>query len=165
MELKGVETAGHPEAAARAVGKYALVAHMDMHTTNYYDTLIEVADDCPVNVAVVPPLRGDKKSVANLQFDMVVPHPYQFTSDDVLFEVYAQRQDLTDSEKEEARSKFFSKGQPCFRASPLPKRYGWGVHSDAAGKIALVGIESDDYRKLVNDKNLQRTKAMRSKKA
>lgn len=134
-----------------------------MHSTNYYDTLIEVADDCPVSVAEVPP-EGNKKSVANLQFDMVQQHPYQFTSDDVLFEIFAQKQDLVDSEKQEARSKFFSKGQPCFRASPLPKRYGWGVHSDGEGKIALVSVESEDYRKLSNDQNLQHTKAMRSKR-
>ncbi len=136
-----------------------------MHTTNYYSTLIEVADDCPAEVAEMPTSKGDKKSVANLQFDMVRQHPYQFTSDDVLFEVYAQKQDLTDSERVEARNTFFSKGQPCFRASPLPKRYGCGVHSDAAGKMALVAIESDDYQKLADDKNIQHTKAMRSKKA
>lgn len=136
-----------------------------MHTTNYYDTLIEVADDCPTDVAQVPPLKGEKNSMANRQFDMVRQHPYQFTSDDVLFEVYAQKQDLAKSQKEEARSIFFSKGQPCFRASPLPKRYGWGIHSDATGKVALVAVESADYQKLASDKNIQHTKAMRSKRA
>lgn len=136
-----------------------------MHSTNYYDTFIEVANDCPTEVAEIPPLKGDKKSVANSQFDMVRRHPYQFTSDDVLFEVYAQKHDLADNEKTEARNTFFSKGQPCFRASPLPKRYGWGVHSDAEGKIALVGVESDEYQKLAHDPNIQHTKAMRSKRA
>lgn len=103
--------------------------------------------------------------MANRQFDMVRQHPYQFTSDDVLFEVYAQKQDLTGNDKTEARNTFFSKGQPCFRASPLSKRYGWGIHSDAAGKIALVAVESDDYQKIVADESLQHTKAMRSKRA
>ncbi|WP_373512680.1 DUF6157 family protein [Persicitalea sp.] len=136
-----------------------------MHTTNYYNILIEVADDCPVKVAEAPPIKGNRKSVANLQFEMVQKHPYQFTSDDVLFDIFAQRQDLSESEREEARKKFFSKGQPCFRASPLPKRYGWGVHSDAKGKIALLAVESGEYQKLVDDKNTQHTKAMRSKRA
>ena len=136
-----------------------------MHTTNYYNTLIEVADDCPVEAAEVPPLKGEKKSVANLQFEIVRGNPYKFTSDEVLFDVFTQRQDLAHSEREEARSKFFSKGQPCFRASPLPKRYGWGVHSDAEGKIALLAVESEEYQKLAKDENLQHTKAMRSKRA
>ncbi len=26
---------------------------------------------------------------------------------------------------------FFSKGQPCLRASDLGKKYGWGIHSDS----------------------------------
>ncbi|GHB68807.1 hypothetical protein GCM10007390_22840 [Persicitalea jodogahamensis] len=136
-----------------------------MHTTNYYDTFIEIADDCPVGRAEVPPIKGGKKSAANLQFELVHQNPYQFTSDDVVFEVFAQKQDLTDSEKEEGRNAFFSKGQPCFRASPLPKRYGWGIHSDAEGKIALVAVESDDYQKLAENKKLKHTKAMRSKRA
>ena len=136
-----------------------------MHTTNYYNTLIEVADDCPVEGAEVPPLKGEKKSVANLQFEMVRTNPYKFTSDEVLFEIFAQRQDLTESERAEARGKFFSKGQPCFRASPLPKRYGWGVHSDSEGRIALVAVESEEYQKLASDKIIQHTKAMRSKRA
>ena len=40
-----------------------------------------------------------------------------------------------------ARKQFFSKGQPCFRASPLTKQLGWGVHCDKNGKVALYGIE------------------------
>ncbi len=136
-----------------------------MHSTNYYDTLIEVADDCLVEVAEVPPLKGEKKSVANLQFELVRQHAYQFTSDDVMFEVFAQKKDLAESEREEARNQFFSKGQPCFRASPLPKRYGWGVHSDAQGKIALLAVESEEYQKLADDESIQHTKAMRSKRA
>jgi hypothetical protein len=39
-----------------------------MTTTNYYDTFIEVADDCPIAAAEVPPLKKDTPSVANLQF-------------------------------------------------------------------------------------------------
>ncbi len=136
-----------------------------MHTTNYYDTFIEVADDCPVSRAEVPPSRAGQKSAANLQFEIVHRNPYQFTSDDVLFEVFARKHDLAGSEKEEGRNVFFSKGQPCFRASPLPKKYGWGVHSDTEGKIALVAVESDNYQKLAEDKNLRHTKAMRSKRA
>jgi hypothetical protein len=34
------------------------------------------------------------------------------------------------------------------RASMLPKKYGWGVHSDAEGRLALVAVGSDSYRRL-----------------
>ena len=50
------------------------------------------------------------------------------------------------------------------RSSPLSKRYGWGVHSDAEGKIAIYALESDDYRKLCKDNKLEHKKAMRLKR-
>ncbi len=134
------------------------------HTTNYTDTFIAIADDCVATAGEPPPAKSDAKSVAALQFDMLHKHPYQYTSDDVLFEVYALRNDVTEGERNAAREQFFSKGQACFRASPLAKRYGWGVHSDAAGKIALYGCETEAYKKLLHDKNLKQVKAMKSKR-
>ena len=110
----------------------------------------------------VPPVKGDNKTAANIQFEMVKQHPYTYTSDDVLFAVYAQKNDLTKSELKKAREQFFSKGQPCFRASPLTKRYGWGVHSDENGKIALYGCETEAYKKFSADKKVTVVKAMKS---
>ncbi len=135
-----------------------------MHTTNYQNTFIEVAEDCPAAVGEMPPMKGDTKTVANIQFDLVRQNPYQFSSDDVFFQVYAERNDLIDSELASAREHFFSKGQPCFRASPLTKRYGWGVHSNAEGKIAIYGCETSDYQRLVEDQTLKVVKAMKSRR-
>ncbi len=137
---------------------------MKMHTTNYTNTFIASAEDCPATIGEVPPLKGDKKTVANLQFALISKNPYAYTSDDVFFQVFADRNDLTQAEYKEARQKFFSKGQPCFRASPLTKRYGWGVHSDQEGRIALYGCETDQYEKLSSDKTLKVAKAMKSGK-
>lgn len=138
---------------------------MKQHSTNYYDTLIEPAEDCPVHESTVPPMKGSKKSVANLQYEMLHGHPYEYSSDDVLFGVFAQRKAVPDAEISAARATYFSKGQPCFRASPLTKRYGWGVHSNTDGKIALVAQHSDDYQTLLNDASVTKKKAMRSKRA
>lgn len=137
---------------------------MKIHTTNYANTFIEIAEDCPVSRSEIPPLKGDKKSVATMQFEMLDKNPYKFTSDDVLFQVFADRKDLTKNEYETERAKFFSKGQPCFRASPLTKRYGFGIHSDDTGKIAMYGVETEEYAKFVTDKSIEKVKAMRSKR-
>ena len=137
---------------------------MKIHTTNYINTFIEVAEDCPATQGEVPPVKGDAKTVANLQFDLISKNPYKFTSDDVLFQVYADRNDLVKEEYEEARNSYFSKGQACLRASPLTKRYGWGVHSNKDGKIALFGCETSEYKKLSKDKALKIVKAMKSSK-
>ncbi|RYY37444.1 MAG: hypothetical protein EOP46_02570 [Sphingobacteriaceae bacterium] len=136
-----------------------------MHTTNYYDTFIEVADDSPVIAAEIPPQKGDSKTIAGLQFDMLIEHPYHYSSDDVVFGVYAAKNHITKKDEAEERGKFFSKGQPCLRSSPLSKRYGWGIHNNAEGKIAVYAVESDEYKIFASDRNLKHVKAMRSKRA
>jgi hypothetical protein len=137
---------------------------MKIHTTNYTNTFIEVADDCPATSGEVPPTKGDTKTVASIQFEMVSKNPYKFTSDDILFQVFADRNNLTNSEYQKAREQFFSKGQPCFRASALTKRYGWGVHYDKDGKMAIFGVESAEYEQYSKNKSLKVVKAMRSGK-
>lgn len=137
---------------------------MKVHTTNYNDTFIVVADDCPATKGEVPSTKNDKKSVANIQYDILSNNPYKYSSDDVLFQVHAERNDLTESEFEEAREWFFSKGQPCFRASPLTKRYGWGIHYNKEGKMALFGCETEEYEDFSGDQSLKVLKAMKSRK-
>lgn len=137
---------------------------MKVHSTNYFNTLVEIADDCPIDSSEMPPLKGDKKTVANLQFEMLYEHDYKYTSDEVLFGVFAIRKQFSKAEMEEERRAFFSKGQACFRASPLTKRYGWGIHSNSEGKIALIEVNSKEYKKLQVDTNVKKVKAMRSKR-
>ena len=136
-----------------------------MNSTNYFNTFIEIAEDCSATKGELPPVKGDKKSVANLQFEMLSQHPYEFTSDDVLFTVFALKNDIPPADWAVQRELYFAKGQPCFRASPLTKTYGWGIHSNAEGKIAMVGVESEAYQKFVADKSVVKKKAMRSKRA
>jgi len=138
---------------------------MKVHTTNYFDTFIQVAEDSQAKTGEVPPMKGSEKTVANIQFEMICNQPYRYTSDDVLFETYATRQGFDKSELAAEREKFFSKGQPCLRASPLTKRYGWGVHSNSEGKVALYSRDSEEYEKFSTDAKVETVKAMRSKRA
>jgi Family of unknown function (DUF6157) len=137
---------------------------MKTHTTNYFNSFIEIAEDCPTATGEVPPTKTNAPTAATIQYEMLIKHPYKYTSDDILFQVFADKNDLTQSEYEEARQQFFSKGQPCFRASPLTKRYGWGVHYNEEGKMAIVSSESTEYKTFVKDKNLKVLKAMKSSK-
>jgi Family of unknown function (DUF6157) len=118
---------------------------MKLHSTNYINTFLVIADDCTIQFGTVPPLKGDNRTAANIQFDMIINHPYQYTSDDVLFQVFAVKNELTKKEYLEARATYFSKGQPCFRASAITKRYGWGMHHNEEGKIAIFGCETKEY--------------------
>jgi hypothetical protein len=44
---------------------------MKQHTTNYENTFISVSEDCPAIYAEVPPVKGDKRTTANIQFEMI----------------------------------------------------------------------------------------------
>ena len=135
---------------------------MKTHTTNYYDTFIEIAEDTKADFGEKPKSKGEKMTVAEMQFEMISRNPYRFTSDEVLFEIFAERNDISETEKENARNEYFSKGQACFRASPLTKTYGFGVHFDAEGKMAIYPMESEQYENFLNDKSVKKLKAMRS---
>ena len=135
-----------------------------MHTTNYFDTFIAVAEDTSAVGPIEPPLRATP-SVADLTYRMIAENPYRFTSDDVIFEVWADRRALPADQRDSARAEFFAKGQPCLRSSDLGKRYGWGVHSDAEGRVALVPLGTDEYARLAaGEGGVKVTRAMRSKR-
>jgi hypothetical protein len=136
---------------------------MKIHSTNYFDTFIEVAEDTKADSGTKPPTK-DKKTVAEMQYELIANNPYQYTSDDIFFQVFADRNDLVQDEYEQAREAFFSKGQPCFRASPLTKTYGFGIHSNSEGKIALFGAETNEYQQFVANPKIKKVKAMKSGK-
>jgi hypothetical protein len=136
---------------------------MKIHSTNYFDTFIEVAEDTKADFGTVPPTK-EKKTVAEMQYELVAKNPYKFSSDDIFFQVFADRNDLTKAEYEKAREQFFSKGQPCFRASPLTKTYGFGIHCDKNGKVALYGMETEEYQSFLTDTKIKKVKAMKSSK-
>lgn len=131
-----------------------------VNSTNYFDVLIEVAEDTKATSGTVPPIRGTGKSVANYEYELVSKSPYKYTSDDIFFLVYAERNEISKSKKE--RELYFSKGRPCFRASPLTKTYGWGVHSNKDGKVAIFAVESKEYLKMLKDIKIEKRKAMRN---
>ncbi|MGN8026748.1 DUF6157 family protein [Microbacterium sp. 22242] len=136
---------------------------MAEHTTNYTSTFIEVAEDCPADHAQEPP-AGETPTIAELHYRMIADHPFQHTSDDVIFATWALRRGIDPSDAA-ARTAFFAKGQACLRASPLGKRYGWGVLSDADGRVTLVPRESEEYALLAADPALGHTRAMRAKRS
>ena len=137
---------------------------MKTHSTNYFNTFIQVADDCPAAVAQTPQAKKGQSTIAQMQYQIVENKPYQFTSDDVLFDVYANKNNLNSEALEQARKDFFSKGHPCFRTSPLAKRFGFGIHANSEGKIAIYAIETKEYEQFLKNPEIKKVKAMRNSK-
>lgn len=90
--------------------------------------------------------------------------PAQVNSDDLIFDIHAQRKELLEGELAEKREKFYSKGQACLRTSPLAKTYGWGIYYDAEGKIRLIDSATEEYQKMLKDDSIKKLPAMRSSK-
>lgn len=143
-----------------------------MDRVDYADTFIAVADDSAATEGTVPPSAPDNPSVAARSFQLVSEHPYRYTSGDVIFTVFADRRGIPEHERSAARDEFYSRSQACLRSSDLGKRYGWGIHADADGRIALIGVETAEYAQFVSGQRrnasgapLRLTKAMRSSRA
>lgn len=138
---------------------------------NYYNTFIKVSSDCPVASASVPVARGGSKTVPVIEYELLSGSPYGYTQEEVLFEVYLRHKGIPAAEvkarRAELRAEFFGKPHACLRASALPKRYGWGIHFDPEGKVALVPMESEAYRRFLasEDAGVTVLAAMRSRRA
>jgi hypothetical protein len=136
---------------------------MKTHTTNYTNTFIMVAVDTTAFHGEIPKTKGEAITIAKMQYDILKNNPYKFTSDEVLLQIFAERNQLTDIDL--AIEIFFSKGQPCFRTSALAKTYGWGIHFNDDAKVAIYGMETKEYDDFLNNKNINKVKAIQSKRS
>ena len=135
---------------------------------NYYNTFIAVAPDTSVKIGTVPVARAGKKSIAVLEYELISAEPYTYTQEEVQFAVHVQRQSVPPAELRarqiELWDEFFSKPIACMRASPLPKSYGWGLHFNEEGKVALVAVGSPEYERLSSSDAIEQTRALRSRR-
>ncbi len=136
---------------------------------NYFNTFIAAAEDTKATAGVIPKPGKKGPSVAEVQYELLAERPFGRTQEDVLFLTWLRRNHdeaaLAEDEIAELRRQFYSKGQPCLRASPLTKTHGWGVLFDSEGKAALVSMDSPDYAENAARTDLKQLKAMRSKRA
>jgi hypothetical protein len=135
------------------------------------DTFVLVAPDCPGRTSVVPAVKeGAKPPVHAIQYELLADHPYRYTLEELIYEVHTRHKGIPPEELANSGTRIwdelFQKNHPCMRASMLPKKYGWGVHYDHDGKLALYGMESEEYRRFAQTAEgpLQLVYAMRSKR-
>lgn len=132
--------------------------------TGYTDTFITIAPDCPATAGTAPKMAA---SIAGLEHALLTAMPYRLTGDELLFAVHLRHKGICedDGALDAIRTAFFARPHPCLRASMLPKRYGWGVYYDGAGRIALYGAETADYRLFAARGDLKIIPAMRNRRS
>ena len=79
---------------------------MKIHTTNHKETLIEVEDDCPATIVEALPTKRRSKIICKYSVGYFEHYPYKFTSGNILFQVYGERNQLTGKELKKAREHF-----------------------------------------------------------
>jgi hypothetical protein len=135
---------------------------------NYVDAFITIAPDSTAACGLAPPARGEAKTIPAIEYELLSKRPYFYTQEELQFAVHLQREGITPAQLKAKRkqlwAEFFSKPRACLRGSALPKKYGWGLHFDEQGRIALVGVETPAYKKLSASKTLKVMAALRSKK-
>jgi hypothetical protein len=55
-----------------------------MKDMNYYNTFIQVSEDCPASAAIIPKAKGESKTIPVIQYEMISNHPYQYTQECVI---------------------------------------------------------------------------------
>lgn len=115
-----------------------------MERVDYVDTFI-AATDSSARVGTPPPLNAENPSVAALTYRLIAENPYGLTSGDVIFTIHAERGGIPPERRAAARVEFYGKSRACLRASPLGKRFGWGIHADERGRLALYSVDSTEY--------------------
>ena len=121
-----------------------------MERVDYVDNFIAVAEDSGAEKGTPPPFKPENPSIAARTYRMIIEHPYEYTSGDVIFTVFADRNGIAEVDRAAARADFYSRSRACLRSSDLPKRYGWGIHADARGRVALYGVDTPEYAKFVS---------------
>ncbi len=126
-----------------------------MKDMGYTDTFIQVAADCPAPRGEVPAGKRERKPIHVLQYELLSAHPYRFTHADLLYEVHVRHKAIAPAELKTRgpaiRKELLEKPHPCLRACLLPKKYGWGVHYNEQGRIALYARESEAYHRFTQE--------------
>ncbi|MCZ6618264.1 MAG: DUF6157 family protein, partial [Gammaproteobacteria bacterium] len=78
---------------------------------NYVSTFISIASDSPAATAGVPTMRGKRKSIHLIQYELITENPYKYTQEDVLWITHTVHKSIPPSKATaSARSDFFAKG-------------------------------------------------------
>ena len=130
---------------------------MAKRETPYTNMLVTVAPDSTANEAVEPPLlKNGKATEARAIWEILLREPYKWLWSELILKV---RQDAGKT----SVARIIKDATDGLLSSQLPKKYGWGINHDEEGRVALVAVDSDEYKKLESDPKVKKIHAFRNK--
>jgi len=130
----------------------------------YINSFITASEDSGTFHSVVPQPHGERIPLHLIQYNLLVHHPYYYDHNSLIFEVYliqkGKSADMAQDERKQLWDELFSKNHPCMRNSLLVTKYGFGVHYNHDGKMALYPIESNEYKQWAADPAIHKIKGM-----
>ena len=113
------------------------------------NTLITIAASSS-KTSVIPASKSKKETVKEVVYRVLKENPYQLKQNDLFYEVHINQLKKTKALKLETYK---------LQRSELCALLGWGIHGDQEGKLALVPVESSEYKELLNNTNINKKKA------
>jgi hypothetical protein len=116
---------------------------------NRRNALILVAEDCTAIKGTVP---QPKDKIAYIGYDELSKNPYKYTE----LEFYRQVHHIRRG-KPELKIESYD-----IRRNALCKKYGWGIHINESGALALVGCKTNKYKELLKNVMIDKINAFRN---
>jgi len=110
-------------------------------------------------------MRAGRATKAAIEYELIAGEPYGLTEEEVAFRTRVLMRDIPEADWPAERERLLSQKKPRLRVSTLAKRYGWGIHVDSQGRVALVAVESAEYQRLAADPALRHVRAFQSQRA
>ena len=113
------------------------------------NTLITVAESSS-KTSIIPESKSKKETVKEVLFRILNEYPYHYKQYELFYEVHINQL---------KKSKELKLEKYKLQRSELCALLGWGIHGNNEGKLALVPVESSEYKELLNSSNINKKKA------
>jgi hypothetical protein len=113
------------------------------------NTLITIAESSS-KTSEIPISKRKKDTVKEVVFRVLKEKPYKYKQYDLFYEVHINQ--LKKSKELKLETYKLQRSELCVLL-------GWGIHGDFEGKLALVPVESIEYKVLLNNPNISKKKA------
>ncbi|WP_222433376.1 DUF6157 family protein [Vibrio cyclitrophicus] len=99
------------------------------------EELILISQDTIATQSEIPP---ESDAITCIVYEVLTENPYRFTEPELHCEVHYERRGMH----------HLKIGSYSIKRSNLLKKYGWGIHKDSDGRLALVASDTDKYVRL-----------------